>query len=61
MRTTIAINKNIAQRVTQHADKIGNRSMTSMVEFLLGKACDYIDNHGYDAFIQIKPAIKGKK
>lgn len=53
MRTTVAIDKEIANRVMRFADKVGNRSMTAMVEFMLRKSCDFIDAHGYDEFIKI--------
>jgi group I intron endonuclease len=53
MRTTISINKETAERVSAQANKIGNKSMTSMVEFMLIKACDFIDANGYDEFINI--------
>jgi len=52
MRTTVAINKNISERVMEHAVQTGNRSMAAMVEFMLRKSCDFIDKHGYDAFIK---------
>ena len=53
MRTTVAINQKVARRVFDHAEKIGNRSMAAMVEFMLRKSCDFIDSKGYDAFVKI--------
>ena len=57
-RTTIAVSQHIARRVSTHANNIGNRSTTAIVEFMLRKACDFIDNNGYDAFIKIPSSIK---
>lgn len=57
MKTTIAIDQDIALRVAWHAEKVGNKSMKAMAEFMLRKACDFIDVKGYDEFIKIS-AIK---
>lgn len=51
-RTTIAIRKDIADRVMDHADKLGNKSISSMAEFLLNKSCSFIENEGYDKFLR---------
>lgn len=56
MRTTIAIDKNVAQRVAEHGERLGNRSLGAMSEFLLRKACDLIDSQGVDAIINISSA-----
>jgi hypothetical protein len=58
MRTTVAIDKDIAIRVMSHADKLGNRSMASMVEYMLRKTCDFVDKNGYDALVKIPSAKK---
>jgi hypothetical protein len=58
MRTTIAIDQDLALRVKDHANKLGNPSMTAMSELLLRKACDFIDAKGYDALIKIPSANK---
>lgn len=58
MRTTVAIDQKIARRVVAHAEKVGNRSMTAMVEFMLKKSCEFIETNGYDAFIKI-PSSRG--
>ena len=60
MRTTVAIDKDIAARVISHADKLGNRSMSSMVEYMLRKSCDFLDINGYDEFIKIPTSLKGE-
>jgi len=59
MRTTATIDKDIADRVMEHAGKLGNRSMAAMIEFMLRKACDFIEANGYDEFVKI-PVGKNK-
>jgi len=56
-RTTIAIRKDIADRVLAHADELGNKSTSAMVEFMLRKACDFIEAQGYDKFIGLANKI----
>ena len=58
MRTTIAIHQDIAARVASHAENMGNRSISSMVEFMLRKASDFIDDKGYNEFIKIPNSKK---
>jgi len=60
MRTTVAIEQNTADRVTGHAEQMGNRSMAAIVDFMLRKACDFIDDKGYTEFIKI-PQSKEKQ
>lgn len=61
MRTTAAIDKDIADRVMRHATNLGNRSMTAMVEYLLRKSCDFIEANGYDEFIKIPSGRKASE
>jgi len=58
MRTTVAIDQNTASRVASHAEEMGNRSMSAMVEFMLRKACDFVDDKGYSEFIKIPNSKK---
>ena len=57
MRTTVAIDKDIAERAARHGENMGNRSMSSVVEFMLRKSCDLIDAQGYDAFVNIPVSV----
>lgn len=60
MKTTVAIDKEVSKRVMEHAEELGNRSMSAMVDFMLTKSCDFIDTHGYDSFIKIPPGKKNE-
>ena len=59
--TTISIDQTIADRVAEHATRVGNKSMKAMSEFMLRKACDFIEANGYDEFIKIPVGRKGTK
>lgn len=53
MRTTIAIDKKIADRVADYGKKLGHQSMSATAQLMLRKACDFIDSQGFESFLKI--------
>ena len=53
MRTTIAIDKHVAERVASYGEKLGHQSVSAIAQLMLRKACDLIDLQGFEALINI--------
>lgn len=59
MKTTVSINsKELIKRLDQKQIDLGFNNRSNLVEILLRKGLDYLDNKGYDSFICIP---QGKK
>jgi hypothetical protein len=53
MRTTVTIDREVADRAAKLCKNMGHNSMSKSVEFLTRKACDFIETNGYDEFVKI--------
>lgn len=54
MKTTVAINSDkLIKRLDEKQTTLGFHNRSNLVEVILRKGLDYLDNEGYDSFIKI--------